>query len=118
MTQALIWWLENSPRWLSCCSAQWRRQQEVLRAATFHTGHVLCSPAPLPDKLSRLLRRSCSDAITLLHGSGEVQLQLCSQLPAPQHDPCQLYALGQRLQQRTGEACLHGLVDIGRALSR
>lgn len=118
MTQALIWWLESSPRWLACLTTQWRSQQEVLRSAVFHSGHVLCSPAPLPDKLSRLLRRAGADTITLLHDNGAAQLELCRQLPPPAEDPCQLYQLGQQFQQRTGQACLQGLVDMGRALLR
>jgi hypothetical protein len=54
----------------------------------------------------------------LLHGNGQTQLALYRQLPAPAHDPCQLYQTGQRLQQRTGQHLLQGLVDIGRALLR
>ncbi len=118
MIQALIWWLENSPRWLSCLAEHGRSQQEVLRSATFHSGHVLCSQAALPDKMTRLARRAGADAITLLHGNAQTQLLLCRQLPLPWHDPCLLYQTGQKLQQRTGQHLLQGLVDIGRALLR
>ena len=120
MTQALIWWLEFSPRWLSCLNTQWRSQQEVLRAASFHAGQVWCGPAPLPDKLSRVWRRACADTITLLHGHAETQLQLCSALPLPlpEHEAAQTWRWGQKLQQRTGQICLHGLVDMGRTLLR
>jgi hypothetical protein len=33
MIQVLIWWLENSPRWLACLAAHGRSQQEVLRSS-------------------------------------------------------------------------------------
>lgn len=118
MIQVLIWWLENSPRWLGCLAEHGRSQQEVLRSSVFHSGHVWCSQAALPDKLNRLVRRAGADTITLLHGNGQTQLALYRQLPAPAHDPCQLYQTGQRLHQRTGQHLLQGLVDIGRALLR
>ena len=118
MVQILIWWLENSPRWLSCLAEHGRCQQEVLRSSAFHASHVLCSPAALPAKLGRLPRRAGADVITLLHGSAQTQLTLCRELPLPPHDPCRLYLTGQQLQQRTGQHLLHGLVEMGRTLLR
>ena len=118
MIQALIWWLEVSPRWFSCLTAHGRSQQEVLRAALFHSGRVLASPAPASDKLSRLARRATADTITLLHDNGQVQLQLGREPLPPLLADCACYRSGQHLQQHGGQLCLQGLVDLGRALLR
>ena len=117
MTQLLLWWLECLPHCWQSLSIQWRGQQAVLHSAGWHAGRVLCSQATLPDKLSRLSRRSCADAISLLYDCGETQLSLARQWVPPLALDSDLLALGQKLQQRTGQTWLHGLVDLGRALS-
>lgn len=118
MIQALIWWLEVSPRWLACLTAHGRSQQEVLRAGFFHSGRVLGSPAPASDKLARLARRATADTITLLHDNSQLQLQLGQETLPPQLADFACYRSGQHLQQQGGRLYLQGLVELGRILLR
>lgn len=119
MNHPVWWWsIEFPARTWSCLLDDWRCQQRFWRSSLFHGARVCLSPAPLPDKLARLVRRSCADGIALCYDSCPPHFELLEQVC--RHWPRRAGAQDEWRDclRRNQSAMQQGLLKLGRAWSR
>lgn len=110
--------------WITCSSlpvssgfAMWRSMQAYCRSQCFYTCRVLSGQGELTDKIQRVGRRSCADALTLLHDSSDEQFRLCGKVLDSVGDVDELEPfarIAQRFNARSHSICLAAWMDIGR----
>lgn len=100
------------PLHVSVQNALWRRLQVLTRSQWFFNGRLACSGCDWPSLARRSRERACADGLAWMHDSSDLCLSCCASMLAladlPWSQPW------QQALSNCREACLDGLVEIGR----